>query len=170
MQHHRGPALEQYDVLLSGRDDRTSKGAIKEVNGRPIAYFQPASRLLNIRLSGPPVGPRVGPTVLTGERKYIRVIMAIWDESERQRFETQKIPAQQGIPAQDFGTEAVQPLFTSDEREWLKKRFGSELNSTARITEMRQGPSPEHLRTLWRASFQVWMVLIALALWTKAQD
>lgn len=114
-----GPIVELYDVM-SGPDDGMSKGTIKERDGRPIAYFRSDRRLFNVRLSGPPIGPRVGPTVLTGDRAF--VINAIWPNSERQRFE-----AKTAGPLVS-ATAAPPYLLTPDEKEWLKKHFKNEFN------------------------------------------
>jgi hypothetical protein len=52
----------EYIVTMDLRDTR-SKGAITDLNGKSLAYFDPKMSLLEIRLSGPPIGPAVGPSV-----------------------------------------------------------------------------------------------------------
>jgi hypothetical protein len=62
-----------------------SQSSIKDLHGQSLAYFRKASpsNLVALRLSGPPVGPKVGPSPLGNGRYYI---IATWSAAEIQRW------------------------------------------------------------------------------------
>jgi hypothetical protein len=104
--------FEKCDVLKNFK--KTSKGKIVDLAGRPLAYFDPKQPLLCIKLSGPPVGPRVGPHVWKEGTMYM--INARWPESERVRYLSKP-------PVAALAT--LRP-FTEQEKKWLKDHYGSE--------------------------------------------
>ena len=54
------PILDEHTVH-TGFDDKETKGTIKDKHGRNAAYFDARLKPYQVRLSGPPIGPRVGP-------------------------------------------------------------------------------------------------------------
>ena len=54
------PILDEY-IVHTGFDDKDKKGTIKDKHGRNAAYFDLRLKPYQVRLSGPPIGPRVGP-------------------------------------------------------------------------------------------------------------
>jgi hypothetical protein len=86
-----------------------------------ITYFQPNHRLFAVKLSGPPRGPVVGPSVFSDDCHY--VIHALWDKSERERWEKHKADLEKEAEKGAFeGT----PPYTKAELAWLKREYGNE--------------------------------------------
>ncbi|KAJ5550208.1 hypothetical protein N7461_004906 [Penicillium sp. DV-2018c] len=111
------PLMDDHDVSL--RPDSASRGSIvNSTDRRPVAYFKPRdeSVLFEVRLSDPPVGPRVGPSPFEPDVAYM--IHALWPSSEWQRFEALQASRQ----AQATASEALTPA----EKQWLKKHYGNE--------------------------------------------
>jgi hypothetical protein len=110
------PVLEDFNIVTRGID-----GSITSLSdGRPVAYFKAkteAARLFEVRLSGPPVGPKVGPSPFDPSTRYS--IRVSWPDSERERFAA--LRASRQLTAGANG-----PL-TPPEKAWLKKHFESEL-------------------------------------------
>ncbi|KAK3353791.1 zinc-binding domain-containing protein [Lasiosphaeria hispida] len=77
------PIVLQYQLDVNLEDP--SQSSIRDHEGHPMAYFQRASRsnLITLRLSGPPVGPEVGPSLL-GTAGYC--VNATWPVTEIQRW------------------------------------------------------------------------------------
>ncbi|KAK0730102.1 zinc-binding domain-containing protein [Lasiosphaeris hirsuta] len=77
------PIVLEYQLDVNFEDP--SQSSIRDQEGHPIAYFQRASRsnLITLRLSGPPVGPKVGPSLLGTAGYYIN---ATWPATEIQRW------------------------------------------------------------------------------------
>ncbi len=77
------PVAHEYKLSTNFRDP--SKGSIRDHDGQPLAYFRTGSPdgLLAVRLSGPPIGPKVGPSPLTGKGYYIN---ASWSKAEKQKW------------------------------------------------------------------------------------
>lgn len=73
----------EYQLDMNFQDPAQS--SIWDEQGRPLAYFRraPPSNLFALRLSGPPVGPKVGPSPLGAEGIYIS---ATWPPAEIQRW------------------------------------------------------------------------------------
>ena len=107
------PILDDYEVITSFGQD--SKGGIFGPNGKKLAYFISSSSLFQVKLSGPPVGPQVGPTVFRdGKLHYIN---AYWIDSERQRWEAYKEDMTSG-----------RAPYTAEEKKWLKKHYKDEFH------------------------------------------
>jgi hypothetical protein len=104
--------FEDYNVLTNSKG--TSKGTIVDHAGRSVAYFDLKQRLFSLKLSGPPVGPRVGPHVWKENTAYF--INAHWPESEIAKFLSKHPPA---------APSSLRP-FTEQERKWLKDNYGGE--------------------------------------------
>lgn len=112
------PIMDDYQVTLSP-ESLSSPGSITNLtDGRSVAYFKPmrSARFWEVRLSGPPVGPKVGPSPFSSSGLY--VIHAFWPDSERQRFAA--LPASRQTQAT-----ASEPL-TLAEKAWVKTHYGSE--------------------------------------------
>ncbi|KAH7114850.1 hypothetical protein EDB81DRAFT_295166 [Dactylonectria macrodidyma] len=111
------PILNDYNVVTRG-----TSGTITNLSdSRPVAYFKPETegvRLFEVRLSGPPVGPKVGPSPFDPSTTYF--IRASWPDSERERF-----AALQASRSRQSRAAANVPLAPS-EKAWLKKHFESE--------------------------------------------
>ncbi|KAI1484746.1 hypothetical protein F5X96DRAFT_663086 [Biscogniauxia mediterranea] len=80
------PILNDYGIVTRGI------GIVETItnlsDSRPVAYFKPDEteevRLFEVRLSGPPVGPKVGPSPFDPSAVYC--IHVLWPDSERERF------------------------------------------------------------------------------------
>jgi len=94
----------------------TSKGNIMDHAGRSVAYFDPKQELFCVKLSGPPVGPRIGPHVWKEGVMYL--ISASWPETEITRLLSENGLA--AAPGSDLGP------FTEREKKWLKDHYRSE--------------------------------------------
>jgi hypothetical protein len=115
------PILDDYEVLTSfSKSPSGTAGSITNLSdGRPVAYFKPmirGVRFWEVRLSGPPVGPKVGPSPFDSSVAY--VLHALWPDSERQRFAALQASRQTRATASG-------PL-TSAEKAWLKTYYGNE--------------------------------------------
>jgi len=106
-----GPIIERYKITF-GSAWQVSKGSITDREGRPVAYFDPRRPLFQVRLRGPPVGPRV----LQDDGAY--VISVLWPESERQRWEAHQASV---MPHS-------RPGYTQEEKEWLRENYRSEFH------------------------------------------
>lgn len=121
-------------------------GTIKDRHGRSIAYFTPKKRFHQVKLSGPPVGPAVGPSAL---RDGIFVLNVRWSELEQARWETYKQSRGGPLSIVQSKNETVKdqpkksivqgqpknnkiqhpqpsPPYTTYEKQWLKVHYGNE--------------------------------------------
>lgn len=115
-----GPILDDYNVIAGARGENT-KGTISDEQGRAVAYFDPGAKFYEVKLSGPPVGPRVGPTPFdTSSMYYINVL---WPDSERRRWEAER--------AAGALRPAAVPLLSAEEKRWLKEHWGGEFKFLA---------------------------------------
>ncbi|KAK8144378.1 hypothetical protein G3M48_005888 [Beauveria asiatica] len=133
-------------ALLADYLVRRGPGGIREIsdkNGGAVAYLhQPNARLgrhLQVRLSGPPIGPRLGPSPFVKGESYS--FGACWHDDAREqamrtlakskpamvksKTDVSKTPAQS--PAVTGAAAAANsPLaFTKEEREWMRTNHGS---------------------------------------------
>ncbi|KAK7427759.1 hypothetical protein QQZ08_005697 [Neonectria magnoliae] len=109
------PVEDDYKIQdISSQSDQ-SGFIISRSNGRSVAYFKPLTRarFFEVRLSGPPVGPKVGPSPLN--QQGIMLIHAFWPNSEREKF-----------IALQAATDAATDGLTDAEKTWLKERYGGE--------------------------------------------
>jgi hypothetical protein len=125
----------------------SSSGTITDATGRPIAFFDPLDRsgvkLCTVRLSDPPVGPKVGPSLLDPSGHYC--VSTTWPDSEQRHFEAMQASAKRPRPdavtqprralrpdeeppqSRAGDSTGVTPL-SATERQWLKKHYGSEFH------------------------------------------
>ncbi|EAU39067.1 predicted protein [Aspergillus terreus NIH2624] len=98
-------------------------------DGRSVAYFKPMYgrvRFWEVRLSGPPVGPRVGPSPFNASARY--ALLVFWPESESERFAA----LQASTPRLKTAIRAVVRIAQSSrtttqaEKAWIKAKFGNE--------------------------------------------
>lgn len=59
-------------------------GCIRDQNGKTMALFDPRAQFQQVKLSGPPAGPRVGPSPFKPKGPYL--INVQWSDSERERW------------------------------------------------------------------------------------
>ncbi|KAH7109127.1 hypothetical protein EDB81DRAFT_863335 [Dactylonectria macrodidyma] len=104
------PILDEYDIH-TGSSVQNTKGTIIDKQGRTVAYFDPHGKFFQVRFSGPPVGPRVGPMPFDPSAMYWMNVR--WADGEREKWEASRA-------GQD-----LQPA------EWLKKHWGSEFRFLA---------------------------------------
>jgi hypothetical protein len=88
----------------------------QDKHGRNGAYFDSRLKPFQVRLSGPPVGPRVGPAPFEVSKLY--VINVLWADNERKKWE--ELRASKARQQAEVG-----PL-TSEEKQWLKNHWGNE--------------------------------------------
>ncbi|OAA77407.1 hypothetical protein LEL_04230 [Akanthomyces lecanii RCEF 1005] len=102
---------------------RAASGGICEISdkkGKAAGYFYKLDlpgQLLQLRLSGPPVGPRVGPSPFQPQHKY--KICAWWHEDHRQLTMRQLAKRAKKLPRPGVAA------FDNDERAWMKREHGS---------------------------------------------
>ncbi|KAL8388806.1 hypothetical protein RB595_008944 [Gaeumannomyces hyphopodioides] len=123
-------------ALLGGLEGCSA--AIEAQDGRRLGYFVGLPAVL--KLSGPPVGPVVGPSMLEPGKPYM--LSVIWPDSERERWAA----AQAGRSGSDDGTNqevsdggkvkdeaeaAPSASYTKEEKDWLKRGWGGEFKFLA---------------------------------------
>ncbi|KAM0523024.1 hypothetical protein ACHAPE_001515 [Trichoderma viride] len=114
------PIFEIADQVRCGRAEK-SQGSIHDENGKSIAYFAPDRDLLCLKLSGPPVGPRLGPSKFKSDTAYLLTVT--WPDSERARWEARGQQAKTDTKKrQRVGDQS----YTSEEKQWLEKHYGGE--------------------------------------------
>jgi len=80
------PLTHEYRLYTNSADP--SATSIHDQQGRSLAYFREilGCKLPAIRLSGPPVGPKVGPSSLTAFGTSKVSIVAIWPQTEKEKW------------------------------------------------------------------------------------
>lgn len=119
---------------------------IEDSHGRSVAYFDPKKPFYQVKLSGPPVGPAVGPSAL---RDGVFMLDFRWFESEQARWETYKQshgdplsvvqskketvkdqPKKSTVQEQPKNDKIQHPQpsapYTTYEKQWLKVHYGNE--------------------------------------------
>jgi hypothetical protein len=61
-----------------------SKGTVTDPMGQPVAYFMPKKHLHLLKLSDPPFGPVVAPSIVQNDGQYLTNLR--WSESEKSRW------------------------------------------------------------------------------------
>lgn len=61
------------------------RGNIEDKDGKQIAYFNPKKVVFQVKLSGPPIGPVTGPSVLKEDGMYL--INVHWSDEEKAKWE-----------------------------------------------------------------------------------
>jgi hypothetical protein len=105
------PILEQYEITTAF-GGKASLGSIKDREGRSVAYFDARRPLFQVRLRGPPVGPRV---IQDGG---FYVINVHWPDSERQKWEAHQASV----------ILHPRPGYTQEEKEWLREKYRGEFH------------------------------------------
>ncbi|CAG9993934.1 unnamed protein product [Clonostachys byssicola] len=77
------PMFEDYNFSVR------SRAFTDPATGRQVAYCKPDTKLCEIQLSGPPIGPEVGPSPFDPSPLVVHVIGAYWPESEQTRIVTE---------------------------------------------------------------------------------
>jgi hypothetical protein len=128
--------LSQYPIITLGG----VQSSIQDANGRPIALFDESKRLSQIKLSGPPVGPVVGPSSMVGNCAYM--INVRWSNEEWARWEAHK-QAQDNSTYGGFDqenssesrqnksrarSERYNAPYNTEEKRWLKTHFKGEFH------------------------------------------
>ncbi|TQV99086.1 hypothetical protein IF1G_01301 [Cordyceps javanica] len=114
------PIAEEY-VL------RTGTGGVREITdkkGRAAGYFQPPDkpgRLQQLRLSGPPIGPRVGPSPFKPATSY--KISAWWHDDDRRQVMRQLAKTAAG--RKQAAARSSTASFDDEERAWIIKTYGN---------------------------------------------
>lgn len=131
--------LESYGVTMGKSPNRKSSGNIKDKEGKNVAYFDGKETLFQVKLSGPPIGPVVGPHVL---REGIFVLTMRWSETERARWEIYKDKRDTKKASKEPQNESrldgrasgqdqctiFQTSLSNPENQWLKKYYGGEFH------------------------------------------
>ena len=135
-----GPQAGEYDYMKLGGLENSGKDAeITTQDGQRLGYFV-SSRFWVLKLSGPPIGPVVGPSPFEPGTCYM--IHAFWPDSERARWAA----AQAGLSNLDHPTNALNPTlnkgnekneaallepYTKEEKDWLKRHYEGEFKFLA---------------------------------------
>jgi hypothetical protein len=109
------PILEGYNIITRGIEGNITNLS----DGRSVAYFKrqiEAASHFEVRLSGPPIGPKVGPSPFNPSEVYY--IRASWPDGERERFAA--------LQASGQATAGVNRALTPSEKAWLKEHFQTE--------------------------------------------
>lgn len=135
------PIQEDYDID-TGFGVPDTMGTIIDKQGGTVAYFDPNGTLFEVVLSGPPVGPRVGPTPFDPSAGYM--INVQWADSEREKWEASRA-------SKAFQPAEVAPLST-EEKQWLKDHYDGEFKFLASYgLNINKDEDREEGRTILRA-------------------
>ncbi|KAL6691286.1 hypothetical protein J3F84DRAFT_352637 [Trichoderma pleuroticola] len=111
-----GSPLVELAPRISRNPTRKKKGSLADQDGNRVAFFSPNAPLLCLRLSGPPVGPRLAPTKLEPNGAY--ALMVTWPDSERARWNAR---GQQDETETKSPQWAGEQPYAAEEKAWLKK-------------------------------------------------
>ncbi|GAB1319250.1 hypothetical protein MFIFM68171_09460 [Madurella fahalii] len=106
-------------------------GVLTDTSGRQIAYLSPHEYrgLPLLKLSGPPVGPRVGLSGFGRDPDVNYWIRVTWSASEREKWAAyqQNMPDPCDAAKSCFESMATtSEPYTADEKSWLRKHWGGE--------------------------------------------
>ncbi|KAF2276277.1 uncharacterized protein EI97DRAFT_501528 [Westerdykella ornata] len=129
------PASAHNWRISCGDPTGRTKGKITDRQGKNLAYFDPKRKNTEIKLSGPPVGPVVGPSVLD-DPNMCSIINVLWDPSEQARWHRYKrLYVQPTLNAKSTETvlkgnaaerSRASAPYTKKEKQWLRRHFRSE--------------------------------------------
>lgn len=107
-----------------------SNGSLVRGDGTEVGYFEPGVNCrFQLRLSGPPVGPRVGPSPFDPNVSYI--INARWPVEQREHWLNGSTDVAHAPPGPS--NSAQQPARPNEqEKQWLKRNFGGEFQFLVR--------------------------------------
>jgi hypothetical protein len=109
-----------YDVSLGNYHEPATRGAIRDRQGRTVAYFDPTRPLYSVEVRGSGLlrGRRLGPPALEWGVPYF--LNCRWDPTEQQRWQDFKAWETHSMSAPLFVSDGRQP-YTAAEKTWLKK-------------------------------------------------
>lgn len=110
------PIGTDYSLMVGGNDG-VLKGWIKDMEDKPVAYFDATRPLFQVKLLDPPVGLRVGPHALSTGGVFM--INIHWSDSERAKWEAYKARATNIAVVRDY---------TELEKAWLKENYRDEFH------------------------------------------
>jgi hypothetical protein len=107
-----------YNAII-GHGNKSS-GAIKDNQGKNVAYFDPKSPLFAIKVRRGPNGPTLGPHALKKDVLY--VLGCRWDAAEKRKW--REFQARNGLssPGQNAAP------YTAEETSFLKENYGGEFH------------------------------------------
>ncbi|PNP58369.1 hypothetical protein THARTR1_01884 [Trichoderma harzianum] len=111
-----GSPLAELAPRIMRNPTRKKKGSLEDEDGNRVAFFSPNAPLFCLRLSGPPVGPRLAPTKLEPNGEY--ALMVTWPDSERARWNAR---GQQDESETESPQWADEQPYAAREKAWLKK-------------------------------------------------
>jgi hypothetical protein len=109
------PIDKEYLVCLAPVSPN-HRGTISDKQGTKFAYFDPCAKLCQVRLSGPPIGPRVGPKPFDPSKAFF--INVVWPDSEREKWKAWQ--ERQASQASRTGS------LSDKEKKWLKEHYKGE--------------------------------------------
>ncbi|KAJ6787577.1 hypothetical protein PWT90_00660 [Aphanocladium album] len=120
------PVFWHYHVSLQPGLDYA--GTITLKDDTPVGYFRlPALNIYELRLTGHPIGPRVGPSPFEPDNRIL--VIAKWPRWERDKWAA-RLPAIKDVSLAADTPDADKTAFwdrcTIDERQWLRKNYGNE--------------------------------------------
>ncbi|KAK2804880.1 hypothetical protein FQN50_006385 [Emmonsiellopsis sp. PD_5] len=109
------PIIQDYDIDTDFA--HPNNAGLKGKDGKTVACFRAPAQLLELKLSGPPVGPRLGPRTLGsgGDPTFFSVS---WPSSEMERWDAFRT---KGGNSQADG-------YTEAEKRWLKTHYDGEFH------------------------------------------
>ncbi|KAL6790958.1 hypothetical protein J3E68DRAFT_438730 [Trichoderma sp. SZMC 28012] len=116
-----GRPLFELAPRISMNSTTKSNGSLADENGNRVAFFSPNVPLFCLRLSGPPIGPRLAPTKLEPNGSY--ALMVTWPDSERARWNARGQQDEAETQSRQWAGE--QP-YTAEEKAWLKEHYQGE--------------------------------------------
>lgn len=106
-------------------------GNLTDASDRQIAYLichEPRGFPL-LKLSGPPVGPVVGPSRFNKDPDFVYWIRATWSASEQEKWaayrQNMRDPRYAAKSCSESTVTTSEP-YTADEKSWLRKHWGGE--------------------------------------------
>ncbi|KAH6525675.1 hypothetical protein HBI56_072660 [Parastagonospora nodorum] len=114
------PLMSEGGYDVETRFSAKSRGTIKDEEGKNVAYFDPKSPLLAIKVRSLPNGPPLGPHTLKKGELY--VLGCEWDAVEQRKWFEFKVENGLLMPRR-----VVAP-YTAEENAFLKKHYQSEFH------------------------------------------
>ncbi|KAJ3495963.1 hypothetical protein NLG97_g3016 [Lecanicillium saksenae] len=120
------PIFEKYHISLQPGLDNVGTIALKD--NTPVGHFRlPALNIYELRLAGPPIGPRVGASPFEPDSRIL--VIAKWPEWERDKWERRLDEIRDASSAgntRDNGSVEFWDRVSNDERHWVRKTYGNE--------------------------------------------
>lgn len=120
------PIDDMYSVQM-GPSTPHSHGKISKHDGAAQAYFDPRQKLCRVMIKGPPVGPRLGRSVLN--QGYPMLLGCHWDESERRRWLQLKASRGASSTASQSASQlSDSSLYSPEEKDFIKQNYRNEFH------------------------------------------